>query len=139
MMTVYPDSRALCEYENIICCIYKIYNTSNDREYIGQTTNLDIRIRQHLFDLRNKKHSNRYLQFDFDKMGIGVFEVHIVKTFDRLHMYTPRQIKGRLYEAERIQIEYSPKCYNIREGVIIARRGGPIKYDLDYRKKYKTI
>lgn len=58
--------------------IYKITNTKNGKCYIGQTTNLKTRWQHHRANLRSNKHSNRYLQFAFNKYGERAFKYEII-------------------------------------------------------------
>lgn len=59
--------------------VYKILNAENGRIYFGSTVSFKIRIGQHLSSLRNNKHSNKYLQSDFNKCGEAAFEFHVVE------------------------------------------------------------
>lgn len=56
--------------------IYQIQNKLNGKRYIGQSENLSHRKSCHLYDLKNKRHGNSYLQADFDENPEAfVFEV----------------------------------------------------------------
>lgn len=46
--------------------IYKITNSVNGKVYIGQTKNFSHRKACHVYDLKNNRHSNPYLQADFN-------------------------------------------------------------------------
>jgi group I intron endonuclease len=60
-------------------CVYQIKNTVNDKVYIGESFHGEYRFRQHLYDLRAKRHPNHKLQADFNKFGENVFEWSTIK------------------------------------------------------------
>lgn len=59
--------------------IYKIINKSNNRIYIGSAKRFKERWQAHARQLRSGKHSNKYLQHDFNKCGPDVFEFCILE------------------------------------------------------------
>lgn len=63
----------------IIAGIYKITNLTNDKIYIGSS--LDVRSRWigHARHLRNKKHTNKYLQRAWDKDGANNFRFELLE------------------------------------------------------------
>ena len=62
--------------------IYKITNKLNGRIYIGSSKLFKLRWKQHSKALRNNKHSNKFLQRDFNKCGEEVFVFEIVEGTD---------------------------------------------------------
>lgn len=59
--------------------IYLIENTVNNKKYIGQTSGIILnRIKRHLYELKNNKHYNAYLQREFNLFGINSFEFKIL-------------------------------------------------------------
>jgi len=60
-------------------CVYQIKNTVNNKIYVGESFYGEHRFRQHLCDLRAKRHNNRELQDDFNKFGENVFEWSKIK------------------------------------------------------------
>jgi group I intron endonuclease len=50
-----------------------ILNKKNNKKYVGSSVNVDSRLTQHLWLLRNKKHDNVYLQNSFIKFGENNF------------------------------------------------------------------
>lgn len=59
--------------------IYMIKNTLNGKCYIGKTMNFNRRKAEHLSALRNKRHVNSRMQFDFDKLGESSFSFLVLK------------------------------------------------------------
>ena len=62
--------------------IYAIKHILTDRMYIGSSSNLSTRIRQHFSDLRCNRHANTYLQRSFNKHGEDEFEWTILELVD---------------------------------------------------------
>ena len=67
--------------------IYKITNTVNGKIYIGQSTNIETRWKQHKQHLRNNYHCNEHLQRAWNRYGENafVFEVIAECTEDKLN------------------------------------------------------
>lgn len=63
---------------NPICGIYKIENMVNGKVYIGQSDDIQRRIKTHKNDLSKGKHSNTHLQRSVDKYGLENFSFDIV-------------------------------------------------------------
>lgn len=63
----------------MISGIYKLYNTVNEKFYIGSSKDIDKRIQKHKQQLKRNKHYNRHLQFSWNKYG-DVFEYEILET-----------------------------------------------------------
>lgn len=86
--------------------VYKLTNNSNGRVYIGSTFCFRVRWRQHESALRFGRHSNKFLQRDFDKCGTETFEFQILEVVvgsksDRLQS-----------ESRWILKSLGPECYN---------------------------
>ena len=98
-------------YENMPAGIYVIKNTVNDKIYIGCSTRLPKRWRDHKRTLKKGTHNNRYLQKDFEKYGLGAFEFNVIKEYPK---DTPFEVLER--EETRIILENAKKktsIYNI--------------------------
>lgn len=50
-----------------ICGIYLLKNRSSGRVYVGSSTNIDFRIKQHFYSLKKNCHANKDLQTDYNK------------------------------------------------------------------------
>jgi len=59
--------------------IYKIFNTVNEKFYIGQTRNFEKRINEHVWSLKKNKHYNKKLQRAWNKHGQENFRFSIVE------------------------------------------------------------
>jgi group I intron endonuclease len=97
--------------------IYIIKNTINQKVYIGKSSNIEIRFKDHRSALtkpnRNPKRTNRYLYQAVQKYGIDNFEFEILQQF-------PIGIHDDLLkEAELYWMDYYSSCerslgYNLR-------------------------
>lgn len=63
--------------------IYKIENADSGTMYIGQSVNIEARIKKHIRNLSNGCHENDYLQRSYDKYGKDKFIFEIVKECSR--------------------------------------------------------
>lgn len=59
--------------------IYKITCITNNKVYIGQSTNIQERIKDHKRRLKNNKHDNSYLQNSWNKHGKENFKFEILE------------------------------------------------------------
>lgn len=59
--------------------IYKITNTTNSKAYVGQSSDIKVRFKSHISDLKRGAHSNRYLQNSWSKHGEEAFEFEILE------------------------------------------------------------
>jgi len=67
---------------NKISGIYKIENITNSKKYIGQSKDLEKRIKDHKNSLNKNKHYNVHLQNSHNKYGRGNFTYEIIETCD---------------------------------------------------------
>jgi group I intron endonuclease len=100
--------------------VYKLINLINNRIYIGSAKGFKQRWYQHHYSLKNNKHSNKFLQADYNKCGEDAFkfEVLVVTNGDK---------QERLLIEEQYISQFYDKgedCYNLcnraisREGTI---------------------
>ena len=59
--------------------IYKIYCKETNKYYIGQSVNVENRLKTHLNELKNNKHINQELQSDFNSYGEDSFVFEKIK------------------------------------------------------------
>lgn len=59
--------------------IYRITNKTNNRQYIGSAVSFKNRWHSHISSLRNNKHSNKFLQNDYNKCGEAAYVFDIVE------------------------------------------------------------
>lgn len=82
------------------CYIYKIVNKITNQVYVGQTTNLQRRLENHLSALRNNNHVNPKLQSSWNKYGEENFEIT-----SQIYDLTKEELNKK--EIEEIQKENS--------------------------------
>lgn len=63
--------------------IYIITNTVNNKTYIGSSYDILLRFKNHMYQLRNKKHNNTILQNSFNCYGESVFLLDVLELCDR--------------------------------------------------------
>jgi group I intron endonuclease len=63
----------------LICGIYCISNVENNKKYIGQSKNIEIRWKQHISDLTNNNHGNSHLQNSWNTYGSKSFSFSIIE------------------------------------------------------------
>ena len=59
--------------------IYKITNIKNQKCYIGQSKDIELREKTHFKDLSEGKHHSHKFQEDFDRYGINSFKFEILE------------------------------------------------------------
>lgn len=60
------------------CGIYSIMNKISGRRYVGQSKDVEARLREHRSALSSGRHSNSYLQRSYDKHGEDAFDFGLV-------------------------------------------------------------
>lgn len=68
---------------NKICGIYCIENSISGKRYIGQSSDIRRRFREHIQKLRDKKHKNRHIQFSWNEYGESAFKFYVVEMCER--------------------------------------------------------
>lgn len=91
--------------------VYKIYNKLNGRIYIGSAKTFKTRISDHIKSLRANKHSNKFLQADFNKCGEEAFAFEILEIIEG-------DKKSRTRREKELIEKYWDRCkdcYNIQK------------------------
>lgn len=115
--------------------IYRIVNLENGRIYIGSTYRFKHRAKDHLNDLVANRHSNKFLQNDFNKCGTDNFLFEVLEVVDG--------DKKERSKIEQIHIDKhfdnQKNCYNFRKDASDSRQGNKaiqeINRDTDRRCK----
>jgi group I intron endonuclease len=63
----------------IIVGIYCIENIINNKKYVGQSINVEKRLKKHFLKLKNGEHENRYLQRSYNKHGENNFTSYLIE------------------------------------------------------------
>ena len=111
--------------------IYCITNTVNGKIYIGQSSNLQKRKRQHFNALRKNTHGNKYLQHSFNKYGEKSFDYQVMTEGD----FTDAELNE--LECMYIQL-FGAHAYTQGNGYNLAFGGNTkrgFKHTLETRKK----
>ncbi len=92
------------------CGIYCIENKISNKKYIGQSRNIEKRIKEHTYNLLKHNHSNPHLNDSFQKYGIENFSFYILsvceeKDLDKLEKHYIKTCKAK-----------NPSGYNLRDG-----------------------
>jgi len=94
--------------------IYKITNTKNNKNYIGQSISLRERKSRHFKDLKNNKHPNRHLQAAYNKYGKDCFMFNVIEAWSSLEYITRQELTEReLYYINKF--DSAKKGYNQQE------------------------
>lgn len=114
--------------------IYIIKNKINNKVYIGQSKNINKRIKEHINALKNGVHQNKHLQFAFDKYGINNFDIDILESCS----------EDNLNEREIYYINFynstSRNCgYNIESGGNASPVSEETKRKLMFKKSNRDI
>ncbi len=90
--------------------VYSINNTQNGRIYIGSSARLRKRFKMHVKQLEQNKHSNRFLQNDWNKCGSCNFTF---KLLERVENCTKEELM--LLEQRWINkfFDHTKNCYNM--------------------------
>lgn len=112
--------------------IYKITNTFNGRFYIGSAKEFKSRWKGHEYSLRKNKHSNKFLQADYNKCGSDMFEFTILEIV--VGNKSERLKKEELY----IKKHYDNQeiCYNLCKTAFSPE--GTFRKDSEERKNKRS-
>lgn len=99
--------------------IYKIRNVTNDKFYVGSTTDTRERFRTHRSRLRNNRHHSPYLQAAWNKHGEDCFKFEVVEIVPE---GASLQAAEDVWLAEHVGQRY---CYNVSRFSDAPWRGVP--------------
>ena len=87
--------------------IYQIQNLVNSKLYLGSTTvyGFNRRWRSHSTALKRNKHSNRHLQFAWNKHGEEVFIFEVIEYVIRLDEMTDKEWKTLVLQREQYYLD----------------------------------
>lgn len=94
--------------DRIIKGVYQIKCKATGQVYIGSSSNVEKRYRQHIEALSNKTHTNYKLQTLFIRNGgIGNFELSVLEE-------APKNfLRGQVYDLEQKWLDATPNLLNI--------------------------
>jgi len=115
--------------------IYFIRNIINGRLYVGSTVRFKKRSHDHIASLKTNRHSNKYLQNDFNKCGEEAFIFEVIEVVEE---------KSQLLIREQYYIDQfydsQDQCYNFRKLACDSRAGkknkNPIAENSKVRQKH---
>lgn len=96
--------------------VYMIVNCIDDMVYVGGSTNLEDRWKNHFIYLRLGRHENGNLQEAYNKMGEEVFSIQVLD-------YCSKDI---LKNVEQYWLDNLPNLYNIVPNAKGGRKPGPL-------------
>lgn len=117
-------------------CVYKIEQISTGKVYIGMTSDYKRRRTNHLWRLRNQKHSSVLLQRAFNKYGEEDFVFSIV---EEIVCPVERQYKESVY-FKKYDCRDPKKGFNISPSGVAPRLGMPgykHNWSDDYKERLK--
>ena len=96
--------------------VYAIRHNKTNRVYVGSSSRVDIRFKEHMTALRNGRHSVEDMQADFDKYG----EDYSFTVVDEIATYEERQKEYdwmKKYHSYDKQFGYNYKDYAFRNTI----------------------
>lgn len=99
--------------------IYRIINTVNQRVYYGSAKRFKSRFASHNNLLLNNKHSNAFLQFDYNKCGTMAFVFEVVELVEGTKQ---DRLKREQFYIDQY-FDGGKNCYNLRKDVCDTREG----------------
>lgn len=100
---------------NIKCAIYKIENIITKDCYIGSSTQINRRLKEHKTNLFKNKHSNNYLQKAWNKYGEDNFTFEIIKDLKELSELNKNEQLKNLFKIEQYYIDNLNSKYNLNK------------------------
>lgn len=88
--------------------IYVIENLKNGKKYVGQSTDGEKRIKNHIYQLKNNRHENRKLQNSWNLHGEDCFTFYVIGNFENYN---------------QVEKDYIEKFNSIEDGYNILEGG----------------
>lgn len=79
--------------------VYTIINIINTKFYIGSSTNIEKRWRQHIYELNSRRHDNEYLQRAWNKYGQENFKFEVIEYCKKSRLLDREQFYIDVYHA----------------------------------------
>src|SRR5437879_798212 len=89
--------------------IYQIFNTVNQKRYIGYATNLKLRCKCHRVELRAGEHKNPHLQGAWDLYGEQSFEFSILEICTIENLSTREDYWAKKFNTHNREFGYNLK------------------------------
>lgn len=86
--------------------VYAIQHNVTGRIYVGSTMNLKNRYKQHIWDLRKNKHTNKEMQFDFNEYGEN-YSLYVLDTIRDYKHCSIEQLWMKKLKTNNPQIGYN--------------------------------
>lgn len=122
--------------------IYKIENKINGKVYIGESLDIDNRIKTHIRDLNNNKHHSYKLQEDWNKYGKDNFNIKTISILDKTVANYIDRIVLIIYEDKYINkydsINTGYNIENTLEVILKGEKSGFNPQDVRLIKAYKN-
>lgn len=99
--------------------IYKIVSAINNKCYIGSAIKVNHRKNMHIHLIRNNRHSNIFLQIDYNLYGEANFTFEVIE-------YCDCELVDLLIK-EQYYLDTIPLLYNINKRAITQRRKNKLK------------
>lgn len=125
-------ARLLVSERNNYRYIYKLTLRSTGKIYVGQTSNVEERVKQHVFSLSRGTHNNKAMQEDWTKYG-GGFDVDVL---DRL--YNGRGIT--VHQTTKDEVEWMAKLGSYDPEIGYNAKDPSVFHHLrnDYTERFKS-
>lgn len=88
--------------------IYSLYWEEQDLIYIGQSQNIENRFKEHLYKLKNNKHTNYKVQNAYDLYGVPILNILEICSIEQLN---------------NLEVFYTDEFNSINEGLNIVEAG----------------
>lgn len=111
--------------------VYKITNKTNGRTYYGSAKCFQVRWAQHEYSLVSGKHSNKFLQADFNKCSAASFLFEVLEVVEGTK--EDRLLKEEVYLKQ--YFDNGKQCYNLCDRAI-SREGAK---DLEDSKQRRSL